>query len=91
MSAGRLQGSAAGTGGDSVRPAAGMGADTKPTLPVTPPAGFKLMQDPFTGQLFIIPGQLCKKKSCIVWRDIVMRQREGVLPVNPHSLPLNIR
>lgn len=32
------------------------GGETKPTLPVTPPAGFKLMQDPFTGQLFIIPG-----------------------------------
>ena len=37
------------------------GGETKPTLPVTPPAGFKLMQDPFTGQLFIIPGTFPKQ------------------------------
>ncbi len=91
MSAGRLQGLAAGTGGDSVRPAGGMGADTKPTLPVTPPAGFKLMQDPFTGQLFIIPGQfthlLCKKNHALCGEILSWASEMGSFQLTPILSP----
>ena len=62
-------------GKESSRPpgeSGGARGETKPTptLPVTPPAGFKLMQDPFTGQLFIIPGTSLHSVLCLYTRSV---------------------